>query len=189
MCSLISREQTHPKEESAIAHPYNFPRCYPKFRQDLPSGQSKGDIIVITDYPSLAGSHAINLNTQGWTVYSAVCCTDIQALYTNRDFMPRNVKAVVLTTEPRGWHGQEGEKPPPDLPRSTNWRVMNITYARNLVTNKQGRPPLIIIASYLIESDFFPEITESNLTQAGINYQTYNSSDPLEITQIIEPTT
>ena len=150
----------------------------------LPNAESQGAILVVSDYRLLNLGHASALCRAGYSVYTAVTCSDVPRVFER--FSVGDIDLVVFASLVHGWHHREAEKRPADIPPGTDmmWHTRNVAQVVETVRSRQDPPPKVLIASDLLMYDHY-DVSEDALSAAGIEYETYSASNPLSVTGLL----
>jgi len=153
--------------------------------EHLPRGEVRGRILVISDYRLLNLGHAVALSTAGYVVYTAVTCTDVPRVFAA--FSVGHLDAVVFASLVHGWHHEEAERRPTDVPHTSDeeWQTRNIIQVIHTVTARQQIPPKILIATDLLGYTCY-DINAESLAAAGIEYDIYSAGDPPSILRYLQ---
>jgi len=143
-------------------------------------GDVRGHVLVISDYKLLNLSHAAALCAAGYTVYTAVTCTDVPRIYERFDV--GHIDLIVFASLVHGWHHEEAEARPPDMPVRTDvkWQIRNILQVVSTVSSRQQNPPKVLVATDLIAYDCY-SISRDALEEAGVDVSTYSAGNPPSI--------
>jgi len=148
--------------------------------EHLPRGAARGCILVVSDYRLLNLGHASTLSMAGYAVYTAVTCTDVPRVF--EQFTVNSVDLVVFASVVHGWHHEEAERRPKDIPAATDreWQTRNIKQVIDTVAARQQTPPKVLVATDLLDYACY-DISADALAAAGIEYQTYSAGDPRSV--------
>lgn len=148
--------------------------------EHLPRGERRGCIMVVSDYRLLNLAHAGTLCAAGYAVYTAVTCTDVPRVF--ELYVVGHVDLVAFASLVHGWHHEENEGRPTDIPPATDatWQVRNIRQVIDTICARQDAPPTVLIAVDLLSYSWY-DISAEALAAAGIEYQTYSASSPHSI--------
>jgi len=148
--------------------------------EHLPRGEAQGCILVVSDYRLLNLGHASALSLAGYAVYTAVTCTDVPRVF--EQFEVGDVDLIVFASVVHGWHHEEAERRPEDIPAATDnqWQTRNIRQVIDTVAARQQTPPGILVATDLLDYSCY-DISADALADAGIEYQTYSAGDPRSV--------
>lgn len=145
--------------------------------EHLPRGAPRGCILVVSDYRLLNLAHAGALCAAGYAVYTAVTCTDVPRVF--ELYVVGHVDLVAFASLVHGWHHEEDERRPHDIPKATDatWQVRNIKQVIDAICARQKTPPAVLVAVDLLSYSWY-DISAEALVAAGIEYQTYSASSP-----------
>jgi len=148
--------------------------------EHLPRGEPRGCILVVSDCRLRNLGHATALTLAGYVVYTAVTCTDVLRVF--EQFSVGHVDLVVLASLVHGWHHQEAEGRPVDIPETTDehWHTRNIKQVVETVAARQPTPPTVLVATDLLNYTCYV-ISADALAAEGIEFQTYSAGDPPSI--------
>ncbi|HCA45878.1 MAG TPA: hypothetical protein DEP45_00595 [Armatimonadetes bacterium] len=151
----------------------------------LPRGDVVGCVVVVSDYKLLNLGHASALRKAGYVVYTAVTCTDVPRIYVR--YSVGQVDLVVFASLVHGWHHQEAEERPEEIPPATDirWHTRNILQVIETVSSKQQLPPRVLIATDLIEYDCY-QVSGDALALAGVEFDTYSATNPPSIVRYLQ---
>lgn len=150
----------------------------------LPKIESQGTILVVSDYRLLNLGHASALCRAGYSVYTAITCSDVPRVFER--FEVGDIDMVVFASLVHGWHHQEAEERPANIPPKTDvkWHTRNFAQVVETVASRQNLPPRVLIADDLIVHDCY-DINEDALAADGIEYETYSASNPQSVTDFL----
>ena len=150
----------------------------------LPRVEPQGSILVVSDYRLLNLGHATALCRTGYSVYTAITCSDVPRVFER--FEVSEIDMVVFASLVHGWHHQEAEERPANIPPKTDvkWHTRNFAQVVETIVSRQDTPPKVLIANDLITHDCY-DINEDALAVAGIEYETYSASNPQSLTEFL----
>ncbi len=147
----------------------------------LPRVESQGTILVVSDYRLLNLGHATALCRTGYSVYTAITCSDVPRVFDR--FEVGDIDMVVFASLVHGWHHQEAEERPANIPPKTDvkWHTRNFAQVVESIRSRQQSSPKVMIAHDLITHDCY-DINDDALAAAGIEYEIYSASNPQSLT-------
>ncbi|MGI5818122.1 MAG: hypothetical protein ACOX9R_08490 [Armatimonadota bacterium] len=147
----------------------------------LPAIEPQAAILVVSDYRLPNLGHANALCKAGYSVYTAITCSDVPRVFDR--FEVDGIHMVVFASLVHGWHHLESEKRPSNIPPKTDvkWHTRNFAQVVETVVSRQGTPPKVLIADDLIKHDCY-DINQDALAAAGIEYETYSANNPQSLT-------
>ncbi|MGI5818089.1 MAG: hypothetical protein ACOX9R_08320 [Armatimonadota bacterium] len=150
----------------------------------LPEIKSQGTILVVSDYRLLNLGHASALCKAGYSVYTAITCSDVPRVFDR--FKVGSIDMVVFASLVHGWHHWEGEERPPTIPPKTDvkWHTRNFAEVVETIVSRQAPPPKVMIAYDLIKHDCY-DINEDALAAAGVKYETYSANNPRSLPEFL----
>jgi hypothetical protein len=134
--------------------------------EHLPRGEPKGIVLVVSDYKPLNLGHAAALSLAGYTVYTAVTCTDVPRVFEKSSV--GDVALIVFASLVHGWHHREAERRPESIPEQTDreWQTRNTRQVIDTVCSRQENPPKVLVAVDLMTHGWY-EVTADALEAAA----------------------
>lgn len=158
----------------------------------LPQGEKAAAVVCISDYRCMGNLYGRELSRAGFEVLTATTVSDI--LNGILPQYPETISALVFPSTAHMVHHDEGEPYTEELPGYPRdvFRFETMIRAREIINDRQEKPPKLYIEKTLIYSSLFPDLSEGAFAkrqmEKGKDYDVFSDSDLPELIEKMKNT-